>query len=241
MNNWLDSIKVIAHRGDSFHHIENTQSAIDSAIKKGADMIEIDIRATKDKELVIFHDLTLLRLARKHWSISRSSLTQLKAVKLSKGESILTLAEALQLIKGKCKLNLEIKIEGYEEKILTCIKEYQMEEEIIISSKKISVLKQFKTLAPDIPRAFVINYAHLRKKTAILAAKELGVEAIHPINLLSTKDLIQFIHDQGLKARPYPINSTSRANQLLRLGVTSMFTDKPELLKKVFHDHGTSN
>lgn len=55
-----------AHRGDSSLRRENTLVAIKSAIAAGADIIEVDVRITKDKKVVVIHDSTLERL----WGIS---------------------------------------------------------------------------------------------------------------------------------------------------------------------------
>lgn len=55
---------VIAHKGAAKQAPENTIAAIDDALKLGVDMIEIDVRHTKDEELIVFHDQTLDRVAR---------------------------------------------------------------------------------------------------------------------------------------------------------------------------------
>ena len=54
-------IKVIAHRAGAMDAPENTLAAVAHAVKSGADMIEIDLRMTKDGVLVALHDETLLR------------------------------------------------------------------------------------------------------------------------------------------------------------------------------------
>jgi glycerophosphoryl diester phosphodiesterase len=55
---------VIAHKGNSEHAPENTIVAIQQALDMRVDMIEIDVRHTKDEELIVFHDQTLERVAR---------------------------------------------------------------------------------------------------------------------------------------------------------------------------------
>ncbi|MEQ9230718.1 MAG: glycerophosphodiester phosphodiesterase family protein [Cyclobacteriaceae bacterium] len=55
---------VIAHKGASKQAPENTISAIQRALDLRVDMIEIDVRHTKDEELIVFHDQTLDRVAR---------------------------------------------------------------------------------------------------------------------------------------------------------------------------------
>ena len=48
---------IIAHRGDVTNAPENTISAFQKALELGADGIELDVRLTKDDQLVVFHDL----------------------------------------------------------------------------------------------------------------------------------------------------------------------------------------
>lgn len=55
---------IIAHKGNSEHAPENTLRAIQEALDMRVDMIEIDVRHTKDEELIVFHDQTLDRVAR---------------------------------------------------------------------------------------------------------------------------------------------------------------------------------
>jgi glycerophosphoryl diester phosphodiesterase len=54
--------RTSAHRGDSSEFRENTLPAIRSAIEKGADFVEIDVRLTADGDVVVLHDPTLRRL-----------------------------------------------------------------------------------------------------------------------------------------------------------------------------------
>ena len=53
--------RITAHRGASFDHPENTLSAMRQAVAAGADMIEFDLRATKDGVPVVLHDTTIDR------------------------------------------------------------------------------------------------------------------------------------------------------------------------------------
>jgi glycerophosphoryl diester phosphodiesterase len=58
---------AIAHRGDPVGHRENTLAAFSSAIALGADMVEIDLRRSRDGAIVVLHDATLQRL----WGLDR--------------------------------------------------------------------------------------------------------------------------------------------------------------------------
>ena len=62
------TVVAIAHRGDPVHERENTLGAFASAVALGADMVELDLRRTRDGAIVVLHDQTLLRL----WGVDRS-------------------------------------------------------------------------------------------------------------------------------------------------------------------------
>ncbi len=55
----LNSIKMIAHRGASFEALENTRASVLKALEIGVDGIEIDVRLTKDGQVVLFHNKTI--------------------------------------------------------------------------------------------------------------------------------------------------------------------------------------
>src|SRR5580698_2654522 len=59
---------AIAHRGDPISATENTLTAFMSAVREGADMVELDLRRTRDGEIVVLHDPTLARL----WGLERN-------------------------------------------------------------------------------------------------------------------------------------------------------------------------
>lgn len=57
-----DPVIAIAHRGDPVGHRENTLPAFAAALAQGADMLELDLRRTRDGTIVVLHDQSLLRL-----------------------------------------------------------------------------------------------------------------------------------------------------------------------------------
>lgn len=58
---------TIAHRGDPVGHRENTLEAFQGAVTMGAAMIELDCRLTRDRHVVVLHDITLTRL----WAVPK--------------------------------------------------------------------------------------------------------------------------------------------------------------------------
>ena len=115
---------VIAHKGAAKQAPENTLAAIQKALDLRVDMIEIDVRNTKDEEIVVFHDATLERVARDTLghhltdkdSVHDYTLEELKQFDVGsyfadpfKDQRIPTLKEVLDYIDGRCKVLIEIK------------------------------------------------------------------------------------------------------------------------------------
>lgn len=83
---------TVAHRGDPYEHRENTLPSMRSALRKGADAVEVDVRLTRDGVPVLLHDPSLDRL----WGHAREvgTLTSDEVVELTGGQ-VPTLADAL--------------------------------------------------------------------------------------------------------------------------------------------------
>ncbi|MGA1391510.1 MAG: glycerophosphodiester phosphodiesterase, partial [Candidatus Nanopelagicales bacterium] len=91
---------VIAHRGASGYRPEMTIPSYELALEQGADGLEIDVRLTKDLELIGFHDRTTERVANNNLNISNSTLNELKALEVTKDgfkSSIISMKEFFQL------------------------------------------------------------------------------------------------------------------------------------------------
>ncbi|MDT0606411.1 glycerophosphodiester phosphodiesterase family protein [Croceitalea rosinachiae] len=108
-----NQVIVVAHRGDWRNAPENSLQAIENCIKMGVDMVEIDIRETKDGQLVLMHDETIDRTTTGSGKISDLTWEYLQTLQLRDGighetpHKIPTLEEALNLCKDKILVNLD--------------------------------------------------------------------------------------------------------------------------------------
>ena len=113
-----DQVLVIAHRGDWRHAPENSIQAIENCVALGVDMVEIDVRMTKDSQLVIMHDETIDRTTNGKGRVADWTLDSIRTLRLRNGANHLTdhgiptLEEALLACKGKLLVNLD-KCYGY--------------------------------------------------------------------------------------------------------------------------------
>ncbi|QNP69895.1 glycerophosphodiester phosphodiesterase [Streptomyces roseirectus] len=93
----MQTLTAVAHRGDPYRFRENTLDSLRSALSRGADAVEIDVRLTRDGAPVLLHDETLKRL----WEVDRplGSLSAAEVRGLTDG-GVPTLAEALEATAG---------------------------------------------------------------------------------------------------------------------------------------------
>ncbi|MCZ2481447.1 glycerophosphodiester phosphodiesterase family protein [Aquirufa nivalisilvae] len=98
-------LRISAHRGNSGLAPENTLATFQKTLDMGVDFIEIDVRTSKDNQLVILHDGTLNRTTNGTGPIANLTLAEIKQLKANKGwegqfpdERIPTLEETLQLV-----------------------------------------------------------------------------------------------------------------------------------------------
>lgn len=136
-----EEIMVIAHRGDWRNAPENSLQAIKNCIKMGVDMVEIDVRETKDGELVLMHDETIDRTTTGTGMVSNWTLDSLKSLRLVDGlnvptdHQIPTLEEALLVAKDKILINLD-KSYSIFDKCFEIAKKTGTLNQIVIKGKK---------------------------------------------------------------------------------------------------------
>lgn len=111
------SVLVVSHRGDWRNAPENSLQAFQNCIDMGVDMVELDLKKSKDGELILMHDNTLNRTTNGTGKPEDYTLAELKELRLKNGAGCLTrhkiptLRETMLLCKGKILVNVD---KGYE-------------------------------------------------------------------------------------------------------------------------------
>lgn len=119
--NWLDknskNVMVVSHRADWRNAPENSLQAIQNCIDMGVDMVEIDLKRSKDGHLVLMHDKTIDRTMTGKGKPEDYTLAELKSMRLKNGvghktaHRIPTFEETMLLCKGKIMVNVD---KGYD-------------------------------------------------------------------------------------------------------------------------------
>lgn len=249
--------EVVAHKGASGTAPENTLASFRKALDLGVDMIEMDVRMTKDKQIVVIYDETVDRTTTNGQGyVHDYTLEEIK--KLDAGgwfspgfrdERIPTLKEVLDLVAGKCKVLIEIKHQdhphygNFAERLIDVIrKEKNGYEWIILQSYENQYLKaaheyddhvQTKKLMIGEDSAPLISF-YIETKMHLGRAKEDNrMKALNPeYHTLSTRRIFR-MHARGFEVYTYAVNNREDMIKLLHMGVDGIITDYPDVLMEI--------
>jgi glycerophosphoryl diester phosphodiesterase len=150
---------LVAHRGANKVAPENTMAAMLKAFEQGADMVEMDIRQTKDGEFVLMHDARVNRTTNGKGRIKKLTLDQVQKLDAGSwfssefiGEKVPTLREILRAAKGKGLVDLDIKKAHIPSLIKLLEEEGYMNDSILVTLHSFNkkVIKEVQNLAPKI-------------------------------------------------------------------------------------------
>ena len=232
----------IGHRGCGYEP-ENTLLAFKKAISLGVDMVECDVRLTKDQRLVVIHDETVDRTTNGGGKVTNLTLEQIKTLDAGKGEKVPTLEEVIDLVKGKCKLNIEIKDALTAKKVVQLVRQKKFEKETLISSNHVTVLQEIKTIKTALvyraaKRRWILAcrmsfcrliLPHVRK-LILEKAKLAKTKTIHLNYFLATKKTIDYFKQRGFIVGVWTVDDQQRIKKLQELGVDNIITNFPDLI-----------
>ena len=225
---------IFAHRGASADAPENTLLAINLALSQDADGIEIDVYQS-DKDLVVIHDRWLHRTTNGQGQVQDYSLAELKRLDAGQGQQIPTLWQVMQMINGRCILNIEIKGVTDLALVLAHMDKAQNElnfclEQFIVSSFDHHLLQAIKTLHPGLKIGVLtaskpIDYAFFAHK---LGAYSVNID-ISVIDQAFVKDA----KARGLKVFVYTVDKKEDLLLLRDWQVDGVFCNAPGKAKEI--------
>jgi glycerophosphoryl diester phosphodiesterase len=209
---------VIGHRGAASLAPENTLQGIETAKECKADLVEVDVRLSKDGALVLMHDDTVDRTTKGRGKVEDLSLEDLKT------QGVPTLKEAVSLAK---ELGLGLVVEMKEEGIEALVADELKGRNAIVSSFYHQSLREIKDLS-NLKTGIIISSLPVKPVELALWA---GADAIFPKR--TNPRLFKDAHRHGLSIYPWTINDREEAAWLLRLGADGLVTDNPCLIREV--------
>lgn len=140
-------IQVAAHRADWRQYADNALEGIESCIRMGVDIVEIDVARTKDGHLILMHDKRVDRTTNGKGRVDSLTLAEIRELKLRNGLGrvtefrVPTLEEAMLTAKGRITVNLDKADEYFDEVYAILEKTGTVEQTIIKSEKPYSELR----------------------------------------------------------------------------------------------------
>lgn len=216
--------KIVGHRGAGNYAPENTLKSFQTAINIGCDRTELDVRMTKDNEVVVIHDKEINGMG----FVKDITLAELKKVSLNDGEKIPTLQEVINVCKNKTDLQIELKAEGTPAAVNQLILQNKLENQVVITSFESHLLKEIKNLNPNLKVGLLIHTDEVLKNSWELI-NGIPLDFLALFHEIVTKELIDKTHALGKMAHAYAVNDKTVGDKLISMGIDSIGTDYPKL------------
>lgn len=235
---------IAAHRGFRAKFPENTRVAFVAAVQAGAQMLEMDVTLTLDKELVIIHDATVDRTTDGTGPVNSFSLRELKQLDAGSwfnprftGERVPTLSEVLDDIDtDDVLLNIEIKPADFsthgfageiERALVHAIHKRNLIPSTLITSFDTGILKSIRRLDRRIPIG--LNSKFSKGEETVKRCNALEVFSYHPNLAYLNAELIEMLHKSGICVMPYNIETRMQIQQLQEWGADGMCVEDPQM------------
>ncbi len=241
---------VIGHRGNSSSAPANTIESIRQAIELGVDMIELDVRMSKDGVPILIHNDTVDETTNGHGSVASLTLAQLKELdagswkdKRYANEKIPTLVEALEFVKGKVYLSLDLKDESAVSLMIRDIHNANMRDNVVICGCYEPQARQIWNIDKNITVLFDVD-SQLEKKAKLEDKSEFIDQYIYRackerFSVLNVnhkyvnEELIYRAHLRGLSVWVWTVDDIDEMIRLIDIGVDAIYSNFPGKLLEV--------
>jgi glycerophosphoryl diester phosphodiesterase len=228
---------IIAHRGSSAIAPENTLASFRLAAEQHTDFIELDVQESADGQVLVVHDGDLMKLGGNPTKIWDGTAATLRSIDIGSSkdprysaERVPTLAEALAACKGRCRVIVELKSYGHDEKleerVAAIVEEAGMESDCIFMSLDREMVRKMKALRPSWRVGLLV--AKAIGDLTELKADFLAVEA-----RMASRSFVQRSHAAGQDVYIWTVNDPAWMFVGLSRGVDGLITDKPDVARKV--------
>jgi glycerophosphoryl diester phosphodiesterase len=231
------TVEITAHRGSSTKAPENTLSALRLAIEDQAEFAEVDVQRTQDGVLVLFHDGDLQRVAGRAHRLSQMTLDELREVDVGRwfsaafrDERVPTLQQTIDLVRGRMRLNLELKYNLPDPALVPGVVELLRQERCLdhclITSMDYGAVTEVKRLEPRLRTGLILT-----APAEDLDALEVDVLSV-PLDGI-TPELVRSAHGAGKQIHVWTVNQPEDMRRMIEWGVDNIITDKPDVLRSL--------
>lgn len=253
--------RTIGHRGAAGEAPENTLVSFQRAIEGGADLVELDVRGSKDGEVVIIHDATLQRTTNGRGRVSQLTAKEMKSFDAGyrftpnggisypyRGQEIQvpTLQELFSAF-PEVKAIVEIKEARppIVKNVIETVLRSGREDQILLATEKDEIMKEIRrelqenglTIATGFSygevAAFVRWVAAGRKGNYAPPGQALQIPCEYMGVTLVSAETLKAAHDTGVEMYVWTVNDVEEMERLISLGVDGIITDYPARLRRL--------
>lgn len=230
-------VEVTAHRGHSAAAPENTLSAIRKAIHSGADYAEVDVLQTRDGVVVLLHDRDLKRVAGDPRRIEDLTFDEVQELDVGSwfdlhfvGERVPTLVEAIQLSRGRIKLNIELKFFGPDRRLARTVAEIlrqqDFESQCLVTSNNYNALLDVKRHNSSLRTGLIVAQA-------LGDVNRLQVDAISVRASLLTDEMLRSAQRLNREVHVWGVSDARQMLRLIQRGVDNLIVSDPDVALRV--------
>ena len=228
-------VVLVAHRGAVGQgQPENTLAAYRQAIASGAEAIEIDLRGTKDGEIVVIHDSTVDRTTNGSGAVADHARALGRQLAEGRGERIATCGEVLQLVAGAgIVLLLDIKKGGVLDRrqVVHLTEEHGAVANVIVGPRNLADLRAFRELNPDLR---TLGFVDEIEDIAPFVQAGADIIRLWPEWIYANPALVTRVHELGRQAWTIAGDAPRlELEKLIRLGVRGILVDRPAVLSEL--------
>jgi glycerophosphoryl diester phosphodiesterase len=249
-------VVAFAHRGGVLHPdvagLENTVKAFEVAVGLGYRYLETDVRATRDGELLAFHDDHLDRVTDGGGALADLEYAEVTTALVGGREPIPRFAELLEVFPD-ARFNVDLKSPGGIDPLVDLVTTMGVQDRLCVGSFAERVLRRFR--------------ARMRAESSVPVATSCGIVAAAALAFLPAgrrmpglvrdtgsvlqvphrfrgrvkvvdEDFVDRAHSSGRHVHVWTINDRAEIEQMLDLGVDGIFTDRPDVLREVLVARG---
>ena len=247
---WNRPFLRIGHGGAGGRAPANTLPSLTLALQAGADVVEFDVRPCRD-DLVLLHDDSLAKFGAHQALAGASTLAELRRLDTEPGYFIPTLAQALDLLKGRALINIDLKAAGYEQAVLDQVAARGMAGDTLYSSLYPASLRRIRQLDPlavtglSFPedRGNASSKPYLKPVvTSVVAMMRLALpyrvvsmmvsaqaNAVMLYHKVVSGPAVRRVQRAGGRVFVWTVDEPRRIRELQRLGVNGVTTNYPDL------------
>ena len=246
-NKASDACLLYAHRGSTLLAPENTLNAFEMALAFGADVLEIDVRISRDNQVMVIHDERLDRTCNANGRVCDFTLSELERLDAAfhftdqrgisyrnKGHSIVSLRELFERL-PETRINIDIKDNTTKasQAVADVVKQCSREQSVTVGSFHAPVISHFRDCLPGVTTAAsqgeVAALYFLRGAYRRVNFQYLQIPLQYKGIPLATRSFIRHAQQRGLKLVYWTINDKHLMHKLINLGVDGFVTDRVDI------------